>query len=84
MAKKITKKERKATYWFTGWRQVVIKQSFDIEANSQEEANELIWELQNNYELNKDWFDFTTNKIADGDDSPDFYDSENNLVEETA
>ena len=73
-----------ANYWFTGWRQVVIKQSFDIEANSQEEANELIWELQNNYELNKDWFDFTTNKIADGDDSPDFYDSENNLVEETA
>jgi len=73
-----------ANYWFTGWRQVVVKQSFDIEADSQEEANELIWELQNNCELDQYWFDFTTNKIKGDGDGPDFYDSEDNLVEETA
>jgi hypothetical protein len=72
-----------ATYTFTGWREVVIKQSFDIEADSQEEANQLLWELHNSYELDAEWFDYTTNKIKGDDQSPDFYDSEDNLVEET-
>jgi hypothetical protein len=71
-----------ATYTFTGWRQVVIKQSFDIEADSQEEANQLLFEQQNNYELEDHWFDYTTNSIK-GDLDIDFYDKDDNLVEET-
>jgi hypothetical protein len=70
-----------ATYTFTGWRQVVVEQSFDIEADSQEEANQKIWKLQNEYELENQWFDYTTNSIK-GDANIDFYDEDDNLVEE--
>ena len=72
-----------ATYTFTGWRQVVIKQSFDIEADSQQEANQKLFELQNDYELEDQWFDYNTNSIK-GDMDCDFYDDADNLVEETA
>jgi hypothetical protein len=71
-----------ATYTFTGWRQVVVEQSFDIEADSQEEANQKIWKLQNEYELENQWFDYATNSIK-GDANIDFYDEDDNLVEET-
>lgn len=70
-----------ATYTFTGWRQVVIEQSFDIEAESQEEANQKLLELQNAYELEEQWFDYNTNTIK-GNMDIDFYDAEDNLVEE--
>lgn len=70
-----------ATYTFTGWRQVVIEQSFDIEAESQEEANQKLLELQNAYKLEEQWFDYNTNTIK-GNMDIDFYDTEDNLVEE--
>ena len=71
-------------YNFTGWRTVVIKQHFEIEANSQEEANAKLWDMQNNFELDGQWFDYQTNKIKGDDEQPDFYDDDDEFVEETA
>ena len=71
------------TYTFQGWRTVVVKQSFEIEAKSQEEANAKIQELHSNYALEGQWFDYNTNDISEVE-SPDFYDEDDNLVEETA
>ena len=70
-----------ATYTFTGWRQVVIEQSFDIEAGSHEEAKQLLLEMQQNYQLEERWFDYTTNTIK-GEMDIDFYDADNNPVDE--
>ena len=68
-------------YTFEGWRTVVVKQHFEIEANSQEEANAKILELHNNYELEGQWFDYDTNSMNEVE-SPDFYDEDDNLVVE--
>lgn len=72
-----------ATFTFEGWRQVTIKQSFEIEADSKEEAVQQLFELQNNYELEDQWFDYNTNKIK-GDFDIDFYDEDDNLLVEEA
>ena len=69
-----------ATFSFTGWRTVVIKQSFEIEADTQEEANAKLWELQDGYDLDAEWFDLTTAKIKGSDEDPDFYNEEDELV----
>jgi len=69
-------------YNFDGWRTVTIKQTFSIEADSQEEANAKLWEMHNNRELDGQWYDYQTNKIKGDEEAPDFYDADDNLVEE--
>ena len=69
-----------ATYNYTGWRTITIKQSFSIDADSQAEANAKLWEMQNNFELDGEWFDMETSKIKGADEEPDFYDEDDNLV----
>lgn len=70
-----------AQFDYTGWRTVVIKQHFTIEADSKEEADSKLWELQNDMELDSQWFDLSTAKIKGSDEDPDFYDDEDELVE---
>ncbi len=70
-------------YNYEGWRTVTIKQYFTVKANSQAEANAKLWEMQNDYELEDEWFDYQSNKIKGSDEAPDFYDADDNLVEET-
>ena len=45
-------------YRIEGWASFSIKQYFDVEADSQEEANKKIWQLQRNYELDRQWLDY--------------------------
>jgi len=71
-----------ATFTYTGWRTVVLKQSFEIEANTQEEANAILWKRQENFELGEQWFDLSTAEIkVVSDEEPDFYDNNDDLVE---
>ena len=70
------------TYNFEGWRTITIKQSFSVEADSQAEANAKLWEMQNTRELDGKWYDYQTNEIKGDDEAPDFYDADDNLVEE--
>ena len=72
-----------AKFTFTGWRTVVIKQHFEIEADTQEQANAKLWEMQDDFELDAEWFDLSTAKIKGSDEDPDFYDAEDELVERT-
>ena len=65
---------------FTGYKTFVIKQQFVIEADSAEEAKEILLEQEANYELDEQWLDYSTNKIK-SDETPDFYDDYDNLVE---
>jgi hypothetical protein len=65
---------------FTGWKTFVIKQQFVIEADTAEQARELLWEQESNYELDQHWLDYNTNRIK-SDDVPEFYDENDNPVE---
>jgi hypothetical protein len=65
---------------FTGWKTFVIKQKFVIEADTLEEAKEILLEQESDYQLDEHWLDYTTNKIK-SDEYPDFYDENDNLVE---
>jgi hypothetical protein len=67
---------------FTGWKTFVIKQTFVIEADTLEQAKEILLEQEADYELDEQWLDFSTNKIKSAE-YPDFYDENDNLVEET-
>ena len=72
-----------AKFSFTGWRTVVIKQSFEIEAVTQQQANAILWEQQDNFDLDQEWFDLSTAKIKGTDEDPDFYTDQDDLVERT-
>ena len=65
---------------FTGWKTFVIKQEFVIEADTFEQAKEILLEQESCYELDEQWLDFNTNKIK-SDETPDFYDHNDELVE---
>jgi hypothetical protein len=67
-------------YTFTGWKTFVIKQEFVIEADSKEEACELLLESEQSYGNDPHWLDYQTNKIK-SDEAPDFYDEDDELVE---
>ena len=60
------------TYYYDGWGTFTIKQSFEVEADSQKEADEKIWEQENSYEIQGRWLDYTTNKIK-GSHDVDFF-----------
>ena len=66
---------------FTGWKTLVIKQEFVIEADTVEQARAMLLEAEANYELTDQWLDFDTNKIKETDEAPDFYDENDELVE---
>lgn len=65
---------------FTGWKTFVIKQQFEIEADTLEDAKEILLTQESDYELDEHWLDYNTNKIK-STEWPDFYDENDNLVE---
>lgn len=69
-------------YTFTGWKTFVVKQTFEIEAESKQEAIDLLLELDQSYGLDERFLDFNTNKIS-SPEKADFYDDEDELVEGT-
>ena len=69
-----------ATFSFTGYKTIVIKQGFDIEASTKEEAMAKLLEMEDDGDLNGEWFDFDTANI-ESPESPDFYDEDDELVE---
>ncbi len=68
---------------YTGWRTVVLKQSFEIEADTEEQARALLWQQQDGFELDPQWFDLSTARIKGSDEDPDFYDKNDDIVERT-
>jgi hypothetical protein len=68
---------------FTGWKTFVIKQTFVIEADTLAEAKEILLAQESDYQLDEHWLDYNTNDIK-STEYPDFYDHNDQLVEEAA
>jgi hypothetical protein len=68
-------------YTFIGYKTFVVKQHFTIEADSEAEAIEQLWEAESSYGLDEHWLDYQTNKCS-ACEQPDFYDANDNKIEE--
>ncbi len=66
------------TFNFQGYKTIVIKEGFDVKANTQAQAIEILKKKDENGELDGQWFNWNETDWNEISEPPDFYCSDSN------